>query len=122
MGESPEVKRGVQHHSLEPQQSQSEVTLEKSRSPGVIHAPIPTPPMDDMEPQSISFIGDCLYNWAVYNCAVMVPEICMLYIVCIMYLSIVRMEDQERGGWAVCITCSSHAMLSATVENKMSLL
>ncbi|KAK7870474.1 hypothetical protein R5R35_000749 [Gryllus longicercus] len=31
---------------------------EKNRtSSGVMHAPIPTPPVDDMEPQSISFIG-----------------------------------------------------------------
>ncbi|XP_023703294.1 patronin isoform X3 [Cryptotermes secundus] len=57
MGESPEVKRGMQHHSMEPQQSQIEITPEKSRSPGVMHAPVPTPPVDDMEPQSISFIG-----------------------------------------------------------------
>jgi hypothetical protein len=64
-GESPEVKRGMQHHSLEPQQLQSEMTPEKGRSASVIHAPIPTPPMDDMEPQSISFIGKCLCNWAV---------------------------------------------------------
>ncbi|XP_069685522.1 patronin isoform X3 [Periplaneta americana] len=56
MGESPEMKR-LQHHSMEPQQAQSEMTPDKSRSPGVMHAPIPTPPVDDMEPQSISFIG-----------------------------------------------------------------
>jgi hypothetical protein len=71
MGELPEVKRGVPHHSLEPQQSQSEMTPEKSRSPGVIHAPIPTPPVDDMEPQSISFIGQCLKTGQCLNCTVM---------------------------------------------------
>ena len=69
MGESPEVKRVTQHHSLEPQQSQSEMTPDKGRSPGVMHAPIPTPPVDDMEPQSISFIGEYLpvYNTACYS-------------------------------------------------------
>jgi hypothetical protein len=72
MGESPEVKqRGMQHHSLEMQHMQSETPSEKSRSPGVMHAPIPTPPVDDMEPQSISFIGECSYNWR------KVPEVCM---------------------------------------------
>lgn len=59
MGESPDVKqRGMHHHSLEPQQSQSEMTPDKNKSPGVMHAPIPAPSMDDMEPQSISFIGE----------------------------------------------------------------
>lgn len=33
------------------------VTLEKNKSPSVLHAPVPTPSVDDMEPQSISFIG-----------------------------------------------------------------
>jgi hypothetical protein len=46
---------------MEPQQSQNETTPEKSRSPGVMHAPVPTPPVDDMEPQSISFIGEYLF-------------------------------------------------------------
>jgi hypothetical protein len=45
---------------MEPQQSQSETTAEKSRSPGVMHAPVASPPVDDMEPQSISFIGEYL--------------------------------------------------------------
>jgi hypothetical protein len=59
MGESPDVKqRGMQHHSLEPQQSQNEMTPDKNKSPGVMHAPIPAPSVDDMEPQSISFIGE----------------------------------------------------------------
>lgn len=59
MAESPDVKqRGMQHHSLEHQQSQSEMTPDKNKSPGVMHAPIPAPPVDDMEPQSISFIGE----------------------------------------------------------------
>ncbi|XP_021925923.1 patronin isoform X2 [Zootermopsis nevadensis] len=69
MGESPEVKRGVPRNSLEQQQSQSEMTPEKSRSPGVIHAPIPTPPMDDMEPQSISFIGAPVVDDHTHNLA-----------------------------------------------------
>lgn len=59
MAESPDVKqRGMQHHSLELQQSQSEMTPDKNKSPGVMHAPIPAPSVDDMEPQSISFIGE----------------------------------------------------------------
>lgn len=82
MGESPEVKRVVPRNSLEQQQSQSEMTPEKSRSPGVIHAPIPTPPMDDMEPQSISFIGKCLKSGHCLNCTMMVPEMWMVYVVC----------------------------------------
>nr|CAD7568138.1 unnamed protein product [Timema californicum] len=43
-----------QHHVPPPSPPASE---DKSRSPGIIHAPLPTPPVDDMEPQSISFIG-----------------------------------------------------------------
>jgi hypothetical protein len=62
IGESPEVKRGIQHHSMEPQQSQSETMPEKSRSPGVMHAAVASPPVDDMEPQSISFIGEYLFT------------------------------------------------------------
>jgi hypothetical protein len=46
---------------MEPQQSQSETTPEKSRSPGVMHAAVASPPVDDMEPQSISFIGKYLF-------------------------------------------------------------
>lgn len=36
----------------------NEPPYEKARNmSGIIHAPIPTPPVDDMEPQNISFIG-----------------------------------------------------------------
>lgn len=43
----------------EPRQAHNDgATLEKNRGTGIMHAPIPTPPVDDMEPQSISFIGE----------------------------------------------------------------
>nr|CAD7426198.1 unnamed protein product [Timema monikensis] len=44
-----------QHHHVPPPSPPA--SEDKSRSPGIIHAPLPTPPVDDMEPQSISFIG-----------------------------------------------------------------
>lgn len=39
-------------------QQLGEAPYEKTRSSSVTHAPIPTPPVDDMEPQNISFIGN----------------------------------------------------------------
>ena len=55
MGDSPEVKRNLEQNE------------DKSRSSNVMHAPIPTPPVDDMEPQSISFIGEYrLIIWLVF--------------------------------------------------------
>ena len=41
---------------IKPRQS-GHTSYEQQRNSGVVHAPLPTPPVDDMEPQSISFIG-----------------------------------------------------------------
>nr|CAD7443328.1 unnamed protein product [Timema bartmani] len=51
---SPQHRGGPHKITHPPSPPASE---DKSRSPGIIHAPLPTPPVDDMEPQSISFIG-----------------------------------------------------------------
>lgn len=42
-------------HPVSLQQMDREPPVRKS---GVTHAPIPAPPVDDMEPQNISFIGN----------------------------------------------------------------
>ncbi|KAJ8884446.1 hypothetical protein PR048_016303 [Dryococelus australis] len=55
---SPQHRSSVQRISqLMGEPGQGDGRTEKSRSPPTVHAPIPTPPVDDMEPQSISFIG-----------------------------------------------------------------
>ncbi|XP_067007915.2 patronin [Anabrus simplex] len=56
---SPQHRSSVHRISqmLGEPQSATDAAVDKGRGPGVMHAPIPTPPVDDMEPQSISFIG-----------------------------------------------------------------
>jgi hypothetical protein len=98
IGESPEVKqRGMQHHSLEPQQAQSEMTPDKNKSPGIMHAPIPAPSVDDMEPQSISFIGE---NFPAYNTA----------------CESTHGVSESHYGWH-CVLCEVHAGAEETVEH-----
>ncbi|XP_063990128.1 patronin isoform X6 [Diachasmimorpha longicaudata] len=54
MGESPEPKKPIIHHI--PMTCES--PTEKRPSNALLHTPVPAPPVDDMEPQNISFIGN----------------------------------------------------------------
>lgn len=47
--------------------SQFSDAYDKPRNNSVTHAPIPTPPVDDMEPQNISFIGNSEDNYVQGN-------------------------------------------------------
>ncbi|XP_076279733.1 calmodulin-regulated spectrin-associated protein patronin isoform X22 [Lasioglossum baleicum] len=53
MSESPEPKRPTVHHIPIKCESPTE-----KRQVTAIHAPVPAPPVDDMKPQNISFIGN----------------------------------------------------------------
>ncbi|XP_015607322.1 patronin isoform X4 [Cephus cinctus] len=53
MSESPEPKRSTVHHIPITCESPTE-----KRQAAVLHTPVPAPPVDDMEPQNISFIGN----------------------------------------------------------------
>lgn len=55
MSESPEPKRPTVHHIPIKCDSPTE-----KRQITALHAPVPAPPVDDMKPQNISFIGKCL--------------------------------------------------------------
>lgn len=52
MSESPEPKRPTVHHIPIKCESPTE-----KRQITALHAPVPAPPVDDMKPQNISFIG-----------------------------------------------------------------
>lgn len=52
MSESPEPKRPTVHHIPIKCESPTE-----KRQITAMHAPVPAPPVDDMKPQNISFIG-----------------------------------------------------------------
>ena len=52
MSESSEIKRPTVHHVPITCESPTE-----KRQNSKIHIPVPAPPVDDMEPQNISFIG-----------------------------------------------------------------
>ncbi|XP_066580923.1 patronin-like isoform X3 [Prorops nasuta] len=53
MNEGPEPKRPVAHHASIACESPSE-----KRQNVALHTPVPAPPVDDMKPQNISFIGN----------------------------------------------------------------
>lgn len=53
MSESPEPKRPTVHHIPIKCESPTE-----KRQITALHAPVPAPPVDDMKPQNISFIGE----------------------------------------------------------------
>ncbi|XP_015182348.1 PREDICTED: patronin isoform X9 [Polistes dominula] len=53
MSESPESKRPTVHHIPITCESPTE-----KRQCGTLHTPVPAPPVDDMKPQNISFIGN----------------------------------------------------------------
>ncbi|XP_012272704.1 patronin isoform X2 [Orussus abietinus] len=53
MSESPEPKRPTVHHIPVTCESPTE-----KRQSTTLHTPVPAPPVDDMEPQNISFIGN----------------------------------------------------------------
>lgn len=53
ISESPEPKRSTVHHipiSCESPTEKRQITA--------LHTPVPAPPVDDMKPQNISFIGN----------------------------------------------------------------
>lgn len=52
MSESPESKRPTVHHIPMTCESPTE-----KRQCATLHTPVPAPPVDDMKPQNISFIG-----------------------------------------------------------------
>ncbi|XP_034944526.1 patronin isoform X3 [Chelonus insularis] len=54
MNESPEVRKPTVHHIP----ITCESPTEKRQNNTTIHTPVPAPPVDDMEPQNISFIGN----------------------------------------------------------------
>lgn len=56
MSESPEPKRPTVHHIPIKCESPTE-----KRQITAMHAPVPAPPVDDMKPQNISFIGKCFF-------------------------------------------------------------
>ncbi|XP_033208972.1 patronin isoform X3 [Belonocnema kinseyi] len=53
MSENPEIKRPTVHHVPITCESPTE-----KRQTATMHTPVPAPPVDDMEPQNISFIGN----------------------------------------------------------------
>lgn len=56
MSESPEPKRSTVHHIPINCESPTE-----KRQVTALHAPVPAPPVDDMKPQNISFIGKYIH-------------------------------------------------------------
>lgn len=56
MSENPEIKRPTVHHVPITCESPTE-----KRQSATMHTPVPAPPVDDMEPQNISFIGKYKY-------------------------------------------------------------
>lgn len=63
MSESPEPKRPTVHHIPIKCESPTE-----KRQITALHAPVPAPPVDDMKPQNISFIGKCFFSIHLGTC------------------------------------------------------
>lgn len=62
INESPETKKSTVHHVP----ITCESPTDKRQNNINIHAPVPAPPADDMEPQNISFIGT-VYLYIINN-------------------------------------------------------